>query len=125
VSGETIVPSFVLLPEDNLLRVLRNRAEEEDHARAFFLRNDERDSGLSVRFHCTYEKCRADFNSSYGVLALTVQSVLEIPLPVEPDAIDHANIKEVPHKDDDELRATYLARRLSEASTIVDSGKRI
>jgi hypothetical protein len=116
-------PLPTLVPEDDLLRVLRNRAQEQDTTQAFFLRNDERVDGLSVRFHCSYTTCRADFHPSYGVLALTVQSVRSLALTVVPDAIDHANIRGVPHKDDEPSQATYFARRLSEVSRLVDVGK--
>jgi hypothetical protein len=123
MTGETPTPLPALLPDDDLLRVLRSRAEEQDYSLAFFLRGNERDSGLSVRFRCTYDQCRADFRSSYGVLGLKVGFVLDIPLAVEPDTESHANIKGLPHKDDDERKATYLARRLAEGSILVDSGK--
>jgi hypothetical protein len=116
-------PLPTLVPEDDILRVLRNRAQEQDTTQAFFLRNDERLDGLSVRFHCAYATCRADFHPSYGVLALTVQSVLALALTVVPDAIDHANIQGVPHKDDEPSQATYFARRLSEVARLVDAGK--
>jgi hypothetical protein len=116
-------PLPTLIPEDDLLRVLRNRTQEQDTTQAFFLRNDERVDGLSVRFRCSYPTCRADFHPSYGVLALTVQSVLSLTLTVIPDAIDHANIQGLPHKDDEPSQATYFARRLSEASRLVDAGK--
>jgi len=113
-----------LLPIDFLLRVLLRRGELNDPRSAFLLRENEKDSGLSVNFDYTTEECRAQpcFSKTYGVRSLTVQSVLELELEVQPDEPHHANITGIPHTDDDPRRAEYLAGQLERVSTLVSEG---
>ncbi len=112
-----------LVDTDALLRVLLRSAEVKDPRTAFFIRNDERD-GLSVNFDLTPEEAQARFKTTYGVRRLRVQSVRGLALEVVPDDINHANVKGIPHKDDDPARAEFLAGRLLEASELVLSGLR-
>lgn len=113
-----------LLPQVTLLRVLLRRKELDDPRAAFFLRADEKGSGLSVNFDYTPEECRAQlcFNKTYGVRSLLVESVVQLELGVEPDEPRHANITGIPHVDDDASRAEYLAGQLENVSTLVSSG---
>jgi hypothetical protein len=113
-----------LLPNDLLLRVLLRRSELDDPRSAFFLRANEKDSGLSVNFDYTPDECRAQpcFDKTYGVRSLTVQSVQALALGVQPDEPHHANITGLPHVDDDPDRAEYLAGQLERVSTLVSAG---
>lgn len=60
----------VLMDADTPLRALLRRAELDDPRSAFFIRPNERDTGLSVNFDFTPEECRAQFNTTYGVSSL-------------------------------------------------------
>jgi hypothetical protein len=112
----------VLVDEDTLLRALLRRAELDDPRSAFFIRPNERDSGLSVNFDLTPEQCRAQFDKTYGVRCLLVQSVRALELEVIPDKANHANVTGIPHTDDDPVRAEYLAGKLLEVSELVRQG---
>jgi hypothetical protein len=115
-----------LVDADALLRVLLRSAELTDPRTAFFIRNNERDTGLSVNFDLTPEECRSQtcFEKTYGVRRLLVKSVRGLALEAVPDDINHANVTGIPHKDDDPARAEFLAGRLLEASELVLSGLR-
>lgn len=102
-----------LTANELLLRALRSKAEQEDKRRAFLLRNNERDSGLSVSYNCTPDECENAFKKIYGVLSLLAQQVMALDLPVVADEPTHANIKNVPHQDDDPNRAMAIAGQLS------------
>src|ERR1700674_4520846 len=97
----------VLMNEDTLLRALLRRGELEDPRSAFFLREEERGSGLSVNFDLTPEQCRARFRTTYGVRSLAVQFVRTLNLDVVPDGPNHANVTGMPHRDDDPDRAEF------------------
>lgn len=113
-----------LLPHDALLRVLLRKAELDDPLSAFYLRANEKGTGLSVNFDYTQDEARAQdcFKKTYGVRSLTVQSVRELQLGVRPDAPHHANITGVPHVDEDPKRAEYLAGQLAKVSTLLSQG---
>jgi hypothetical protein len=111
-----------LVPADALLRALRNSKQAQDLHEAFLLRADERESGLSVNFDCTADECRSQFSKTYGVARLTVQSVRELALEVVPDRRRHANIKGIPHVEDDPLQAEWFASKLAECAKIISSG---
>ena len=112
-----------LVPDDDLLRALRNRRELEYLPNAFLLRDNEKDSGLSVSIRSTAAECRALFNRTFGVAQLTVSQVTELDLSVVPDEPHHANIVGVPHRDDDPDKAEWLASRLADRAKIIDQGK--
>jgi hypothetical protein len=114
----------VLVNADVLLRALLRRAELDDPVTAFFIRNNERDTGLSVSFDLTPDECRAQacFEKTYGVRSLLVQSVRELDLEIVPDEPCHANVKGVPHVDDDPDRAEFLAGQLLKISELVSQG---
>jgi|ERR1019366_1170284 hypothetical protein len=116
------VPLRALVNADILLRALLRRAELDDPLTAFFIRNNERDTGLSVNFDMTPDECRAQFRTSHGVRRLLVQSVRELELEVIPDDAHHANVKGIPHKDDDPNRAEFLAGQLLRMSELVSQG---
>jgi hypothetical protein len=113
-----------LLDADTLLRALLRRAELEDPVTAFFIRNSERNTGLSVNFDLTADECRAQacFEKTYGVRSLLVQSVKELMLEIVPDDAHHANVKGIPHADDDPVRAEFLAGQLLKISDLVSQG---
>jgi hypothetical protein len=111
-----------LVDADTLLRALLRRAELLDPRSAFLIRSNERESGLSVNFDLTPEECRAQFNMTYGVRRLLVQSVRALDLEVVPDSANHANVTGIPHIDDDPDRAEFLAGQLLRISELVAEG---
>jgi hypothetical protein len=115
-------PLRALAEADVLLRALLRRAEIDDPVTAFFIRSSERDTGLSVNFDMTPDECRAQFRTSHGVRSLVVRSVRELELEVIPDREHHANVKGIPHKDDDPDRAEFLAGQLLKISELVSQG---
>jgi hypothetical protein len=114
----------VLVDADTLLRALLRNSELTDPRTAFFIRNSERDTGLSVNFDLTPDDCRAQacFEKTYGVRSLLVQSVRELDLEIVPDDAHHANVKGIPHIDDDPMRAEFLAGQLLKVSELVSEG---
>jgi len=115
----------VLMDADTVLRALLRKAELTDPWSAFFLRQNERETGLSVNFDLTPEQCRAQacFEKTYGVRTMIVQLVRELELEVVPDGEpNHANVTGVPHRDDDPGRAEFLAGELLRISTLVSEG---
>jgi hypothetical protein len=114
----------VLVDADTLLRALLRRSELNDPRSAFFIRNNERNTGLSVNFDLTPEQCRAQecFDKTYGVRSLLVQSVRALALDVVPDDAHHANVKGIPHTDDDPVRAEFIAGELLKISVLVAEG---
>ena len=114
----------LLVDADTLLRALLRNSELTDPRSAFLIRNSERNTGLSVNFDFTPDECRtqACFEKTYGVRSLLVQSVRELYLEIVPDDAHHANVKGIPHTDDDPVRAEFLAGRLLEASELVSQG---
>ena len=112
----------VLMNTDVLLRALLRRAELDDPVTAFFIRSSERETGLSVTFDLTPDECRAQFEKTYGVRSLLAQSVRELDLEIVPDEPFHANVKGIPHTDDDPVRAEFLAGQLLKISDLVSQG---
>ena len=118
-----------LVPQDELLRALRNAKNRDDLPSAFMLRDNEKATGLSVSFDQTAAECQAGFTCTYGVASLTVQTVAdaatatELQLQVLPDEPHHANITGVPHKEDDPEKAERLASFLAGRSTLVSTTK--
>jgi hypothetical protein len=115
----------VLLDHDTLLRALLRRSQIDDPRTAFLIRDDERDTGLSVNFDLTPEQCRAQecFSTTYGVRSLLVRYVRALELEVVPDAPHHANVTRIPHSDDDPKRAEFVAGELLKISVLVSEGK--
>src|ERR1700683_1936355 len=116
----------LLVGNETLYRALRNKAQQEDKRRAFLLRRNEMNSGLSVSYNCTPDDCENQMDDkSYGVLSIEAQQVVSlnsipsIPgggplnLRVVPDEPTHALIKDVPHEDDDATLALWIAGELS------------
>lgn len=114
----------ILADADAVLRALLRRGELEDPVTAFFIRNSERMTGLSVNFDLTPEECRAQacFDKTYGVRRLLVQSVRQLELEIVPDDTHHANVTGIPHVDDDPVRAEFLAGQLLKISELVSEG---
>lgn len=114
----------VLVDADALLRVLLRRGEITDPRTAFFVRNNERDTGLSVNFDMTPEECRAQpcFEKTYGVRRLIAQSVRALNLGIVPDDTHHANVTGIPHPDDDPVQAEFLAGQLLLVSELLSEG---
>jgi len=56
------------------------------------------------------------------VRKLLVLSVRELGLEIVPDEPRHANVKGIPHTDDDPLRAEFLAGQLLRVSELVSQG---
>ena len=116
-----------LVPQDILLRALRNAKMRQELSFAFMLRSDE--IGLSVNFDQTPAECQAAFSCTYGVASLTVQRVADaglqanLPLQVVPDEPHHANITGVPHKDNDPVGAERVASELAKRATLASSAK--
>lgn len=111
-----------LTSEDTLLRALRRSDERKELKQAFMLRQDERQSGLSVNFDCSAEQCRDQFKKSYGVVTLVVRDVNDLGLEVVPDQPHHANIHGIPHKDDDPETAEHLANSLAQRAILISDG---
>ena len=114
----------VLAEADILLRVLLRSAELTDPLTAFFIRDNERDTGLSVNFDMTPEECKAQtcFYKTYWVRSMLVRSVQELDLEIVPDDVHHANVKGIPHKDEDPNRAEFLAGQLLRVSELLLPG---
>jgi len=116
----------ILADADTLLRALLRRAELEDPRSAFYLRRNERETGLSVNFDLTPDECRAQecFEKTYGVRTLLVEAVRALDLEVVPDDVNHANVTGIPHVDDDPNRAEFIAGQLLRASVLALEGLR-
>ena len=95
-----------------LYRVLGKKKECRDHTFAFLIRESEKNSGLSVAYNCTPEEAEAPFNS-WGILSLVAGDVSALGHPVVPDAPTHANITNIPYKEDNETAAFHIAENLS------------
>src|SRR5260370_39078034 len=115
-----------LVGNEVLFRALRSKAEQDDKRRAFLLRNNERDTGLSVMYNCTSDDCENEFEKTYGVLSLIANQVANsgLGLNVVPDEPTHANVTGVPHQDDDVTRAMYIAGQLSGLAQTIREGLR-
>lgn len=123
MSDEQQASVYRLGVEDELLRALTKSSWVQSLQEAFFLKEDERETGLSVAHHSTIQRCREMFNKTYGVASLLTGAVLGLGLAVIPDSQEHANIQGLPHKDDDPEKAEWFASQLAAKSTIVASGK--
>ena len=115
-------PPRVLVDTDTVLRALLRKAETIDPRTAFMIRQNERETGLSVNFDMTPEECRTQFKVTFGIRSLLVKSVNELDLKVAPDSARHANITGIPFVDDDPATAEFLAGQLLKVSTLVSDG---
>lgn len=113
-----------LIGDETLFRALRTRAQQQDKRRAFLLRANEREEGLSVRYNCTGDECENELEPSYGLLSVVARRVKGIGLRVVPDSATHANIKDVPYQGDDADRAFSIAGQLSSLATTIREGLR-
>jgi len=111
-----------LVADEVLYRAIRTSSEFQDKRFAFLLRQNERDSGLSVSFNCAAEKCEEGLNKSYGILSLIAYDVVGLDLKVVPDEPTHANIKGIPYKDDDPDLAMWFAGKLRDLARVVREG---
>jgi hypothetical protein len=127
-------PAFptLLVDDETLFRALRNKAQQDDKRRAFLLRSNEKDTGLSVSYNCSPDDCENELEKkSYGVLSMTPRQVTALnsvhqgaplDLSVVPDAPQHANIKGIPHEDDNADLAWWIAGQLSGLATTIREG---
>jgi hypothetical protein len=60
----------------------------------------------------------------YGAASLMVNGVIALELTVTADEPHHAIIEGVPHKEDDRVRAEWLASQLAAMATIIDKERR-
>ncbi len=83
-----------------------------------FLRRDKDRNGLSVCIaeYYSLEKCKTDsrFNFIFGVGGLQVHHIKSLGLGIEPDTMEHANIKGLPLRGEDDKRRNDLAEDLAE-----------
>jgi hypothetical protein len=108
----------LLQGQEVLFRVLKRSKWVKESLFAFLIEENERESGLSVSFNCTAEEAEANFDS-YGVRSLIAQQVSALGLPVVPDEPTHANITNIPHKNDNEVEAIRIAEALLGISVVV------
>lgn len=105
--------------------LLRKRWINEDTFRvkadAYFLREQEKHTGLSVSIArtCSPQQCAKKFRECFGVASLQVGHIRDIGLDVVPDALTHANIVGLPYREDDPDRAERFAGLLAKRSHIV------
>src|SRR5260370_32054414 len=109
---------------ETLFRALRTKAEQDDKRRAFLLRANEKDLGLSVRYNCSSDDCEYELKKSYGVVSAIANQVTGLGLQVVPDEATHANINGVPHESDDPDRAMLIAGQLSGLAVTIREGLR-
>ena len=120
-------PPFAAYPalthEEILYRVLKNRDyADKGKPFAFLLGKHEVDSGLSVAFNCTSDQAEAVFESTFGSVSLVASKTAQIDglggskLAVIPDSPTHANITNIPHKDDYPTDALRIAEALAAIS---------
>jgi hypothetical protein len=102
--------------------LLRKQWIDEDTGRvkadAYFLRPGEPGLSVNLASVCAPEDCARFFRKCYGVASLEVGDVREIGLDVAQDAVNHANIVGLPHRDEDLARAERLAGLLAKRSAL-------
>jgi hypothetical protein len=113
-----------LVENETLFRALRTKAEQDDKRRAFLLRANEKDTGLSVKYNCAADDCENELKKSYGVLSVIASQVVQLGLRVVPDEATHANIEDIPHESDDPDRAMLIAGQLSSLALTIREGLR-
>jgi|SRR6266576_3178173 len=81
------------------------------------------EEGLSVCVECTVDQCMviSAMSKTYGAADLLAQAALDLGLTIQADSINHAEIRGVPSKEDDSVRAEFLASKLANAARIIDT----
>lgn len=94
---------------------------------AFYLRPNE--IGVSVNYNCEAEEATRTLRTCFGVVSLEVGAIhraderletVDVPMP---GTLDHAEIRGMPHKEEDEDLAKYFADRLANISQTALRGK--
>ncbi|MDD1414290.1 hypothetical protein MEN41_06390 [Dolichospermum sp. ST_con] len=103
--------------------LLRKQWIDEDtgkvKADAYFLRVNERGLSVNLASVCSPKQCAELFHKCYGVASIEVAGVREIGLDVEQDWANHANIINLPYRENDLAEAERLAGLLARQSQIV------
>ncbi|KAB8317208.1 hypothetical protein SD81_017905 [Tolypothrix campylonemoides VB511288] len=105
--------------------LLKKRWINEDtgivEAGAYFLREKEKDRGLSVNIaaSCSPQQCAQKFDKCFAVASLHVGRIRELGLDVIADKYDHAYIKGLPYKEDNLAETERLAGLLAKQSRII------
>ena len=105
--------------------LLRKQWINEDTFRvkadAYFLRQKEENTGLSVNIArtCSLQQCIKKFNKCFGVASLQVGHIRDIGLDVVPDSLTHANIIGLTYREVDRDGAERSAGLLAKLSRIV------
>lgn len=136
MTNATPIP-LQLAGNESLFRALRSKAHQDDKRRAFLLRSSEKGSGLSVSYNCTPDDCENQLDAkSYGVLSILARQVTSLNampsvpggaslnLTVIPDEPTHATIKGIPHMDEDQDLALWIAGELSRLASTIREGLR-
>lgn len=100
-------------------RILMNSKQMKELSEAFFLKEDELDSGLSVNWNVIPDQARDQFDKCYGVVSLHVGRVRNLNLDVVPDEPQHANITGLPYKEQFPREAERLASLLAQQARAV------
>ena len=91
---------------------------------AFFLREKEKGLSTNIPAYCTKEQCINNLRNSNALVILNVGLIrklgegLDLVLNVCQDGYNHASIKGLPCKEDDEELATKIAEELIKQSNI-------
>jgi hypothetical protein len=116
---------FEPLPEGAIVyrSLLRKQWINEDtgqvKADAYFLRANEPGLSVNLASQCSPQQCAEMFRKCYGVASLKVGDVREIGLDVEQDSVNHANVVDLPYREDDLAEAERLAGLLARRSQLV------
>lgn len=90
-------------------------------ADAYFLREKEKSTGLSVNIAktCSHQQCVEGFRKCFGVTSLHVGHIRDIGLDVVQDTSAHANIIKLPYVEDNRVETERLAGLLAKQSRII------
>lgn len=121
------VTEFEPLPCSTIVyrALLKKQWINEDTGRvkadAYFLREKEKNTGLSVNIAaaCSPEQCAKRFQKCFGVASLHVGRIRDVGLDVVRDSLDHANITGLPYREDNRVEAERFAGLLAKQSRIV------
>jgi hypothetical protein len=86
---------------------------------AYFLQAKEPSLSVNLASQCSPQQCAEMFRKCYGVASLKVGDVREIGLNVEQDSVNHANVADLPYREDDLAEAERLAGLLARRSQLV------
>ena len=125
-SIEDIVSGYPPLSCDAIVyRILRKRWINKDTGEvlpdAFFLRKEQNEVGVSVDIAtaCTPAECASKFKKCNAVASLHVGRVRDLGLDIIQDTPIHANIMNLPYREDDPATAERLAGMLAKQSRII------